>query len=182
MCKQELGGEMKTTAKTKIYMKKWRKRNKEKRKIYMKEWHQKKEKKYNGLYAIWESMKRRCYTPSQTDYKYWGGRGITVCDEWINNFLSFYNWAINNRYKKGLQIDRIDNDGNYSPENCRFVTPRVNTRNSRGPKLTIEDVKGIKRKLLLGISNRKVAEDYPVVESQISNIKRGLSWTDIKAF
>lgn len=59
------------------------------------------------------------------------GRGIIVCEIWKNDFLSFYTWCMNNNYSKGLQIDRIDNDGNYEPNNCRFVTAKINSSNKR---------------------------------------------------
>lgn len=81
------------------------------------------------LYSVWAGMKRRCYNQNEISYKHYGARGISVCDEWVDNFQAFYSWAINNGYSKGLEIDREDNDGNYSPENCRWVTPLVNSRN-----------------------------------------------------
>ena len=156
--------------------------SREKRNKYNREYRKKNKKKYKGLHSIWKTMKCRCFSLTHSNYKYYGARGITVCDEWHYNFLSFYNWAIRNERKKGLTLDRINNDGNYCPENCRWVTHLVNVRNSRHTKLTIEDVKEIKRKLLLGILGCKIAEDYPVTEAQISSIKRGKQWSDIKAF
>ena len=69
--------------------------------------------------------------PSCPDYKRYGGRGIKICDEWLNDKESFYQWAINNGYKEGLQIDRIDNNGNYEPSNCRWVTFKQNNNNRR---------------------------------------------------
>ncbi len=83
------------------------------------------------LYRCWLNMKQRCYDVNYSRYKDWGGRGIKVCFKWKDNFLNFYNWAINNGWQKELQIDRIDNDGNYCPRNCRFVTRSENCKNRR---------------------------------------------------
>lgn len=83
------------------------------------------------LYKVWQGMKTRCYNPKFIYYRNYGGRGITICDEWLNNFKNFYNWAINNGYKEGLTIDRINNDGIYEPSNCRWITRAEQNRNQR---------------------------------------------------
>lgn len=79
------------------------------------------------LYSIWGNMKDRCYNPKCRAYSHYGQRGIQVCDEWKDNFLIFYNWAIAHGWEKGLSIDRINNDGNYEPSNCQFLTVGENT-------------------------------------------------------
>lgn len=86
------------------------------------------------LYDKWTFMKSRCYYVKNDSFSDYGGRGIIVCDEWKDNekgFINFYNWSINNGWKKGLTLDRIDNDGNYCPENCRWTDAKKQQRNRR---------------------------------------------------
>jgi hypothetical protein len=86
---------------------------------------------FDRLYFVWGGMKQRCYNPNTRQFDDYGGRGIYICDEWLNSFQAFAEWAERNGYAAGLQIDRRDNDGPYAPWNCRFVTPAVNQKNRR---------------------------------------------------
>lgn len=91
------------------------------------------------LYTIWGNMVQRCTNSNNNNYSKYGGRGISICDDWRNDFQSFYNWAIANGYSDDLQIDRINNDGNYEPSNCRWVTAINNLNNtSRNVKITFK--------------------------------------------
>jgi hypothetical protein len=83
------------------------------------------------IYNIWKDMRKRCNNPNSSNYKNYGGRGITICDEWENNFMSFYNWSMNNGYSDSFSIDRINNDGNYEPSNCRWVDRKTQNSNTR---------------------------------------------------
>jgi hypothetical protein len=83
-------------------------------------------KRYTQLYSVWKNMFQRCYRPSNTHYHRYGGRGITICKEWLENPGSFVIWGETHGYILGLELDRIDNDGNYYPENCQFITRKEN--------------------------------------------------------
>ena len=82
------------------------------------------------LYYVWRDIKNRCYRRSMPVYKWYGGRGIRMCDEWKNDASAFISWCKANGYEDGLQINRIDNNKGYSPDNCRLVKRKVNLRNT----------------------------------------------------
>lgn len=83
------------------------------------------------LYRIWGGMKRRCYEIANKDYERYGARGIIICDAWLTDFQFFYEWAMSNGYKDDLSIDRIENDGNYEPSNCKWTTVKIQNNNRR---------------------------------------------------
>lgn len=88
---------------------------------------------YSRLNRIYRKMKQRCFNINNPRYSDYGGRGITVCEEWLgeNGFENFYEWSMNNGYQDDLSIDRLDNDGNYEPDNCRWTTVKEQVRNTR---------------------------------------------------
>lgn len=80
------------------------------------------------LFRRWMNIKQRCYNEKHPFFKYYGFKGIVMCEEWKNNFKAFFDWCINNSWKKELVIDRIDSNSNYEPNNCQFLTPSENTK------------------------------------------------------
>lgn len=90
---------------------------------------------HTRLYNIWHNMKQRCKNPQTPEYVRYGGRGITVCDEWANSFEEFRAWALSAGYRDDLTLDRKDNDGHYCPENCRWATPKEQANNTRRNRL-----------------------------------------------
>ena len=88
------------------------------------------------LYYVYAAMKQRCFNPQNANYKNYGGRGITVCDEWANDYKAFHDWAMANGYNENAArgectLDRIDTDGNYEPDNCRWVSMKEQAKNTR---------------------------------------------------
>ena len=83
------------------------------------------------LHSIWKSMRYRCSTPKWKPYRWYGARGVKVCDEWNNSYLAFKRWALLNGYKEGLELERIDVNGNYEPSNCKWITHHEQTLNRR---------------------------------------------------
>ncbi len=120
---------------------------------------------YTRLYTTWSDIKSRTLNVKNHKYIDYGGRGITICDEWKDDFMPFYNWAMSNGYEenKGLSIDRINNDGNYCPENCRWTTKTIQQRNQRIYKNNKSGYKGVffvkktnKYTSYINVNNKKI--------------------------
>lgn len=116
------------------------------------------------LYIKWENIKSRCFDINNKKY---GGRGIKICDEWVNNYHNFYNWAIENGYASNLEIDRIDFNGNYEPNNCRWVTREMNGNNKRNNIFVV--VSG--EKMGLRRACRILGKNYKIVWDRIFKLK-----------
>lgn len=118
------------------------------------------------IYRIHHNMKERCFNKNNHRYKSYGGRGITICDEWLgkNGFICFYNWAIKNGYKDDLTIERIDNNGNYCPENCTWIPLQDQVKNKTS-NIYVE-LNG--EKLNLFSFCRKYNHNYDLVRNRIS--------------
>jgi hypothetical protein len=136
------------------------------------------------LYSIWVGMRNRCNNPNQPGFHNWGGKGVTICLEW--GYDLFRQWAISNGYGKDLSIDRIDGNGNYEPDNCRWVTESVQAANKvvdpigeNNPrrKLTEDDVRTIRASDATHTALHKV---YGVAITTIANIRNGKSWIHVQ--
>lgn len=131
------------------------------------------------LYRIHRGMIQRCCNPNDHSFKYYGLKGVTVCDEWRYDFAAFYNWAIFNGYRDDLTIDRYPNNrGNYEPSNCRWATHDEQSQNRSSTILTSDQVRSIK------LDNREyteIATDYGVNKYTIRDIKVGRNWKNITA-
>ena len=139
-----------------------------------------KDSPYRKLYAVWLDMKSRCHNEKDTGYQRYGGRGIFVCAEWKDDYSIFKEFALSKGWNKLLQIDRIDNDGNYESGNCRFVTRIINQRNRPNTKLTMEKTEEIREKRATGIDTyRRLAEEYSVGLSTITHIIYNESWKEL---
>lgn len=119
------------------------------------------------LHNIWGNMKSRCNDREDDRY---GGRGIKVCQEWENDFLSFFNWSLKNGYKENLTIDRIDNDGDYKPSNCRWVTREVQNNNTS--LNVVVEVNG--EVLTLAEISKKYNIGYSAIHHRYRSGKRGI--------
>lgn len=129
-------------------------------------------------YKVWTGMKQRCSNTSNRNYPRYGGRGITVCDRWKDSFTDFYE-DMGSRPTPTHQIDRIDNDGNYEPDNCRWVTQKENARKQQRTKLTMEKAKEIRIKYKVeNFPIKKLSIIYNVSISNINQIINNRIWVE----
>lgn len=132
------------------------------------------------LYAIWDSIKQRCNNTRHRYYKNYGGRGITICPEWTdkeNGFINFRDWVLSNGYQEGLEIDRRDNNGNYEPSNCRWVTHQINNQNQSTTKINIQIADEIRFKYNSGYYTQKqLIQEYNLSQTHIYNIINNKRW------
>lgn len=139
------------------------------------------------LYRLRYTLLTRCYNPKPSDYKYYKAKNIQVCDEWKNVPESFFSWCLKNGWSKGLSLDRIDPNKDYEPENCQFITGKDNLKkmhvdndmtgeNAPRAMLTLNKVIEIRKLLELGVTCKRIADDFKVSKSTISAIKRRQNW------
>lgn len=128
-------------------------------------------RKTERLYNIWAAIKRRCYNPNVDAYKYYGGKGVVMCDEW-KNYKNFKAWALGNGYQSGLTIDRIDSNGNYCPDNCQWITFSENRARAKRIPADIEE-KAIEM-LKLGKPNKFVIQELGISSPTVNRIKTKL--------
>lgn len=129
-----------------------------------------------SLESRWRGMHARCNDKKSKRY---GGRGIKVCKTW-RSFKAFEKWAMQNGYHPDLEIDRINNDGDYKPSNCRFVTQVVNVRNSTAAKLTEEQVAIIRGRLQTGQTKASLAKQFGVSVGTITAVQKFKTWRGVE--
>ena len=133
---------------------------------------------YRPLYYVWAGMKQRCYDTGMESFHCYGGKGVKICDEWLDNIKSFIKWAENNGYRRGLTLDRQDNNGNYEPSNCRWVTQAVNNQNRSTTKLTMGKANEIRKIKLLTprTTMSELGRIYNVSRTTIKNVLSNRTW------
>ncbi len=130
-------------------------------------------------YQCWTSMKARCYSPSCGSFAAYGGRGITICDRWLNSFENFLA-DMGQRPSDGHSLDRIDVNGNYEPSNCRWATSDVQSRNTRRVCLTVELVAVMRAKHADGARVVDLARQHNVSESAVRHAIAGETWKEVR--
>jgi uncharacterized protein (UPF0305 family) len=131
------------------------------------------------LYTTWLGMKARCTNPKSDSYKYYGGKGIKVCSEWMNSFESFQAWSFENEYNDTLVIDRKNSNKDYTPSNCRFVSHTENNRNREYVFFSLEKANEIRKKYKTGKTTQiELAKEYFIPQPRVSLIIRNEAWVN----
>lgn len=131
------------------------------------------------LYKLLQGMRVRCEYPSATNYAYYGGRGIRVCAEWRDDPASFVAWAEANGYRPGLEVDRIDANGDYEPDNCRFVSHAKNSRRRRNARCTEAQAAMASQLLGRGLSVSAAAKEAGIPYMSAWHIAKGNTWRNV---
>lgn len=142
------------------------------------------------VYRLRYVIMTRCYNAKNKDFKYYQGKGIKVCDEWLNNPQSFFQWCFDNGWKEGMALDRIDSQKDYSPDNCQFISKSLNLSKmhqqnnmigDKAPnsKLNTDDVIEIKKRLEIGVTCARLSRDFNVARATIQSIKSNKSWSHL---
>ena len=127
-----------------------------------------------GFYNSWQNIKARCLRKNHPKYLRYGGRGISICPEWLA-IEGFAAWALSSGWSEGLSIDRIDNDGNYEPSNCRWISMSENSRRKRTTKISFEQAQIIRQRLDGGENEHDLAKEYNVVHGTIWFISKNFT-------
>lgn len=125
-------------------------------------------------YITWQAMRNRCYNPNADQWNRYGGRGVAVCDRWRKSFDNFL--ADMGERPEGKTLDRIDSDGNYEPDNCRWATPTEQSRNRASSKLTLEKAEAIRRDRKRGVTRATLVARYKVSHATIAEVETGEIW------
>lgn len=128
------------------------------------------------LYRLLKNLQVRCNYPSASHFKYYGGKGVTVCDEWTSDPAAFVRWAIENGYQRGLELDRIDANGPYAPWNCRFLSHVDNSRRRSNARCTAELAATIKLRLSEGLRVKDISATLGVPYMTVWHISKGNTW------
>ena len=129
------------------------------------------------VYKVYKALMDRCYNPKNKSYKRYGGRGISVCDEWRNDIKSFYDWSLVNGWANGLTIERENNEGNYEPSNCKDIPHSMQSRNRSITKLNEEKVEQIRNLYRIDKkTQREIADIYGISNGCVSNVCSNKVW------
>lgn len=141
-----------------------------------------------SLASILNGMKQRCYNPNRRSYKNYGGKGITICEDWLSDTNNFYKWALANGYEEGLSIERLDNDKGYYPDNCTWIpledqyknrSYEINQGESHGMAvLNWEEVRKMRNMKLVRGDRVKLAQKFGVTKACITSILNYKSWRE----